>query len=115
MILNKDQILKAEDLVKETVKVPEWGGEVIVSAMTGEARDAWEQSLMASDGTTNITNVRARLMAACAVNEKGERLFTLADAAALGTKSAKALERCCKVIQRLNGLTERDMEDAKKN
>lgn len=114
--LTREAILAAQDLVTETVKVPEWGGEVIISAMTAETRDAWEQSLIgAEEGARNIGNVRARLFAATAVSEKGERLFTDADAAALGRKSAKAMERCVKVAQRLNGLTAREVEDARKN
>jgi hypothetical protein len=40
-ILNREAILGAVDLKKELVKVPEWGGEVYISMMTGEARDAW--------------------------------------------------------------------------
>jgi hypothetical protein len=116
MALSRDAILAADDLTKEVVKVPEWGGEVIVATMTGEARDSWEQSLLsAKKGEMNMRNIRARLLAFAAVDEKGNRLFTDDDAERLGKKSAKALERCVSVIQRLNGLTERDLEDAKGN
>lgn len=119
-LLTRDAILGAQDLVTEMVKVPEWNGEVIVSTMSGEARDAWEQSLLAAPGEdgerkVNMKNMRARLLAAAAVDEKGRRIFTDADAEALGRKSAKALERCVKVIQRLNGLTDKDLEAARKN
>lgn len=115
--LTRDAILAADDLKKEIVSVPEWGGEVIVSTMTGEARDAWEQSLLKKEGTesVNMKNLRARLLASAAVDEKGARLFTDKDAEALGRKSSRALERCVKVIQRLNGLTDKDLEDAKGN
>lgn len=113
-ILNRDAILKADDLKKEVVKVPEWGGEVIISTMTGYARDAWEQHLVQSkDGA--LINVRARLVVATAVDEKGNRLFTEDDVIALGEKSVAALERCVKVAQRLNRLTESELDDLKKN
>lgn len=119
MSLTRDQILNANDLVREAVKVPEWGDEVIVSTMTGEARDAWDQSLFEVDEKgerkLSMRNMRARLLAAAAVDEKGNRLFSDGDAEALGRKSSRALERCVKVIQRLNGLTDRDLEAAKKN
>lgn len=115
MSLTRLQILGADDLVKQVVKVPEWGGEVIVATMNGAARDAWEQSLVGDDKKINVQNMRARLLAFSAVDESGKRLFTDDDAIALGQKSAKALERCVKVIQRLNGLTDRDLEEAKKN
>jgi hypothetical protein len=113
-ILNKDAILKADDLKKEIVSVPEWGGEVIISAMTGYARDAWEQHLVQSKDNV-LSNIRARLVVACAVDEEGNRLFTEGDVIALGEKSVAALERCVKVAQRLNRLTETDLDDLQKN
>lgn len=114
-VLGRDQILGADDIAKEIVKVPEWGGEVIVGTMNGEARDAWEQSLVGEAGKINAKNIRARLLAYCAIDEKGNRLFSDADAERLGRKSSKALDRCVKVIQRLNGLTDKDLEDAQGN
>ena len=99
--------------------VPEWGGTVLIAAMTGAQRDAWEQSLVARGGQgaarINIDNVRARLVAYCAVDEDGKRLFSDGDASMLGEKSGAALERCARVAQRLNGLTEQAMEDARGN
>lgn len=118
MILNRDQILESSDLTTETLNVPEWGGDVIVSAMTGEARDAWEQSLVTADGgkaRANLENIRARLVIATVVDEAGNRLFSEADIPYLGRKSGAALERVCKVAQRLNALTAADVEQLKGN
>lgn len=113
-ILNRDAILGANDLTKELVKVPEWGGEVYISMMTGASRDAWEQSLMATKGVS-LENIRARLVSFTAVGEDGKRLFNNEDAELLGEKSATALERCVKVAQKVNRLTEADLEDLVKN
>ena len=96
-LLNRDAILAANDVKKELVKVPEWGGEIYISLMTGESRDAWEQSLVATKGT-NLDNIRARLVAFTAVGEDGKRIFSNEDAALLGQKSANALERCVKAV-----------------
>lgn len=118
MALNRSQILGASDLKTELVNVPEWGGDVIVSGMTGAARDAWEQSLvMRKPGGTsiNMENMRAHLVAATVVDEDGKRIFSDADVAALGAKSGAALDRVCKVAQRLNGLTDQDLEEVKGN
>jgi hypothetical protein len=118
MALNRSQILEANDMMTEIVAVPEWGGEVIVSGMTGAARDAWEQSLVVADGgkaRTNMENIRARLVAATVVDESGNRLFDDKDVVMLGRKSSAALERVCKVAQRLNGLTNEDVEQLKGN
>jgi hypothetical protein len=114
--LTREQILGAKDIQTEIVKVPEWGGEVLIGAMSGTARDTWEQSLIgAKRGEVRMENMRARLLVACAVDEKGERLFKEDDALALGRKSSVALDRCIRIIQRLNGLTDTDLEAAKGN
>ena len=115
MLLTRDAILGAQDLKRELVEVPEWGGSVHIATMTGAARNAWEQSLVQGGGKLNLANASARLVAACAVDEAGERLFSDADAEALGKKSAAALPRCVAAAQRLNGLTADDMEAAKGN
>lgn len=115
MALSREAILGAVDLKTEVVEVPEWNGSVILAVMSGAARDAWEAALVGPGGKVNTANIRARLVAACAVDEHGNRLFSDADAEALGAKSAAALERCAKVAQRLNKLTEADLEDAKKD
>lgn len=114
-MLTRDQILEANDSKREEVIVQEWGGTVLIATMSGKARDAWEQSLVGEGGKLNIENVRARLVAYTAVDEHGNRLFKNEDIEALGRKSAAALDRCAKVAQKLNLLTEKDMEDAKGN
>jgi hypothetical protein len=118
MPLTKEQILGAEDAKRRTVAVPEWGGDVLVSTMTGAARDAWEQSLLIrKNGKTepNMENMRARLVVATVVDEEGNRLFADADIEMLGRKSAAALERVCKVAQALNGIGEAELEELKGN
>ncbi len=115
MKLSRDAILESSDLKTESVAVPEWGGEIIISTMTGTARDAWEASLIDKGGKVNMANIRARLVVACAVDEAGNRLFSDGDAVALGAKSGAALERCAKIAQRINSLTEKDIEEAKGN
>jgi hypothetical protein len=115
MILSRDAILAAQDLKREEVAVPEWGGSVLVRTMTGAERDAWEQSLVANGGKIDVSNVRARLVAACTIDESGALLFSAADAQALGAKSGSALERVAKVAQRLNAITEEALEEARGN
>jgi hypothetical protein len=115
MLLTREAILAAAGtLPRETVPVPEWGGEVIVATMTGAARDEWEQSLV-TQGRRSIENVRAKLVAATVVDEAGSRMFSADDVQALGRTSAAALDRVCKVAQRLNGLTAEELESAKGN
>jgi hypothetical protein len=115
VMLTRDQILAANDLPREEVEVPEWGGTIMVGAMTGTDRDAFEESILLEDGKANLQNMRARLAACCIVDQEGRRLFSLHDIEALGKKSAKALERVTKVAQRLNRLGDTQLEEIKGN
>ena len=115
-ILTKDAILAADDLPRETVLVPEWGGDVYVRTMSGTDRDAFESSLIARDSAKEgrMENVRARLVALTLCDATGNRLFEDAEITALGRKSALALDRVFAVSQRLNGIGIEQAETAKK-
>jgi hypothetical protein len=115
MTLTKDQIKKAQDTKTEEVQVPEWGGSLFIKTMTGKARDALEMSMVKANGEQDRTNIRARFVIATAVDEKGKPLFDEADTEWLGQKSAAALDRCFAVSQRLNHITDNDVEDLAKN
>lgn len=115
MTLTREQILAANDSRRELVEVPEWGGSVYVSVMSGAARDAWEAGLITRDGTPVLTDVSAKLAAATITDEAGERLFSEADVAELTKRSAAALKRVIDVARRLNGLGVAGIEDAKGN
>lgn len=114
-MLTKEQILQANDLPKELVKVPEWDGEVYVRTMTGAERDAFEQSLIISKGKIDLVNVRAKLCALAICDENGNRLFSDLEIEQLGQKSAVALDRIFEVTQRLNKIGTEDIEELEKN
>lgn len=119
MILNKDQILEANDLKTETVDVPEWGGSVLVRSLTGTDRDAFEASMItvSTDGTRkpNMSNMRAKLVALTVVDEAGRLVFDVSDVDRLARKSAAALERVFMAAQRINGIGVDAQEDIAKN
>ena len=113
--LKRDDILKVQDIKTEKVEVTEWGGYVYVKGMTGAERDAFESSIVEMRGKGNtrvkLENIRAKLVALTACDEKGERLFDNKDAEALGKKSAAALQRVFEVAQRLSGITTSDVDE----
>lgn len=114
MYLTADEILSARDLPTEDVAVPEWGGVVCVRTLTGAERDAFESSMVQQAGKStkvNTQNLRAKLVALCAVNESGQRVFTDAQVVELGRKSSIALNRVFAVAQRLSGLSDADVEE----
>jgi hypothetical protein len=120
-LLTRQQILEAEDIQREVVSVPEWGGDVLVQGLTGIDRDAFEKSQIdlnansAATSTFKYDNIRANLLARTIVDEHGARLFTDADIKALGKKSALAMQRVFDVAQRLSGLTKSDIDELAKN
>lgn len=116
--LSRDAILGTDDLKKQLVKVPEWGGEVYVRCMTGTERDTFESEAYTVKGKNveiNRENFRARLLVRVIVDEKNERLFSDKDIASLGAKSGKCLDRLFSVAMTINGLSREDVEDLTKN
>ena len=117
--LTRAQILAKSDISTEAVHVPEWGGSVLVKAMTGTERDAFESSLVEqkkSGNTVKMDNIRAKLVQKTVIDpETKECIFTVADIEELGKKSAAALDKVFSVARKLSGLTEEDIEELEKN
>jgi hypothetical protein len=126
-ILSRDDILAADDLKTQTVDVPEWGGSVIIRALSGEERDGFEESLTVRrpalfgpnkgqmQSVPDPSNIHAKLVARSIVGEDGKRLFTDGDVVALGAKSSAALQRCWDVAAELSGTTDDAAEAAEGN
>ena len=114
-MLNREEILSKVSLKKETVLVEEWGGEVLVSEMSGASRDAWEQAIREKDANGGLVSPRAKLVAHTVVDDNGERLFQDEDLKTIGKLSSSALERVCDVAMRLNGLGSEEITKSKKN
>ena len=120
VLLDREGILKADDLPSEDVEVPEWGGVVRVRTMTGAERDEFEATVYSPDADgkkikVDRSNFRAKLLCGCIVDDDGNRMFSLQDITVLGAKSAKALQRVFDVAQALNGLSEEAQAEIEKN
>ena len=119
MRLSKDDILKAEDNAPEELEIPEWGGSVLVRGMSGRERDAFEVSMRDQRSGQRIpgalNNIRAKVVARCIVDDDGDRVFSDSDIAALGEKSAAAIDRIFDVASRLSGLSEADEREMAEN
>lgn len=118
--LSRQTILTADDIKAEEVDVPEWGGKVLIKAMTGTQRDAFEASIVDySSNTKNpkmkLDNARAKLLVKTIVDEDLNPIFTAADIEALGLKSAAAMDRCYAVASRLSKISPEDVEELTKN
>ena len=111
-LLSKEQILSNNKLKYEDVEA--WGGVVRVSVMSGKAKDMFEQTVN-NNGIVDIRNIRAKLAAATIVDEQGNLLFSEKDIEALGLLSCDDLDKIAAVAQRLNILTDKDVEKLAKN
>ena len=112
--LTREAILSAEDAPLEAVDVPEWGGTLYVRSMNGIERDSFDSWLVEVPADER-TNQRGRIVALCACDAEGARLFTDDDINALGHKSAEALSRVADTAMRLNALSASDVEDIAEN
>lgn len=115
MYLTREQIIGADDRRTADVDVPEWGGTVRLRGMSGRERDEYEAGIIAvgpkGAREVNLKNMRARLVAFSCIDDEGSAIFTVDDIAALGEKSAAALERVFDVARKLSGLSEDDVEE----
>lgn len=114
--LTRTLILAAQDLPTQEVEVPEWGGTVLIRAMTGLERDAFESTMLVeSDKETRASklhNLRARLCAQVIVEADGiTPVFSAKDLELLGAKNAKALNRVFEAARALSGFTEKDVKE----
>jgi hypothetical protein len=114
----RDKIMAANDRQRQPVHVPEWDCTVHIAVMSGDDRDQYEQlvvSRMKDGKLTDARGIRAQLLVRTLVTDDGARIFSDGDAELLGTKSAAVIARLAELAQKLNGLTDRDVEDLAKN
>lgn len=116
-ILTKESILAAmasAQLQTVTVPVPELGGDVRISEISGLARDA----LYAKQGDGEkrpLSLQQADLIVATAVDEAGVPLFDDSDVDRIRGLKAEILDRLAKAAADINGLSGKAVEDAAKN
>ena len=122
-LLNFDDIVASQDKEYEDVDVPEWGGTVRIATMSGEDRDRWELSMMQADDSSERgfklnfdAYSRVRLVAMCLVDDNFNRIFvTKEQIEKLSQKSGKVMDFLYDVAQRVNGITESDIDDLETN
>jgi hypothetical protein len=121
MPLTLEDILAADDLQIETVPTPEWGGDVCIRPLDGNARDRYDQirseKMFPEDGgQADWSGLRAALVGLALCDERG----TLANPTELqlmqlGQKSGAALDRVHTRVRDISGLGVDAVEHAEKN
>jgi hypothetical protein len=117
MLLNKDQILQADDVEYRDVPVPEWGGTVRLKAITGADRDQYEMSMARAreKGNLDKANFRAVLLSRSICDEGLRPIFQPRDIYELGKKNARILDKLFDVAAELAGIREADKEEVEEN
>lgn len=123
--LTAEEILSAKDTELVEVPVPEWGGVVFLKPLTNGERSAWENALNVGDaafrknkgeGFSNSTlRMKESLLVIAICDENGKQVFDEHQIGALSKKNSGVIDRLYLIIQRLNALTEKDLEDIAKN
>lgn len=105
--ISRESVAAAQDLKRQWVDVPEWGGGCYVRGLTALERTKLERSMVDSRGNPNMGGLdylRVRLVLYGAVNDDGSRIFTDADQSMIEGKSIQAVERIANVAAHLSGL-----------
>jgi len=119
-LLSKQQIVVADDILTQVVRVPEWkaasgADAVLVRGMTGQGRDDYFKSMARMRRGQQVAdpeNATAKLCALCIIDpDTDQPMFTAAEVGVLGRKSAAALHRVEEVAMALSGLDDETMAE----
>ena len=111
----RDAIRAADDLEKELVPIPEWGGVTVeVRSMSAGVRVRTLRSARAFDAETDAVAIYPSLVIECCFDpETGEKLFEAGDEEWLLEKSVAALERLATAAMRVSSLSAEAVEAGK--
>lgn len=112
----KDEYLAAPEAAVEWVPLPHLGDArgLYIRAIAGDELDDFQAERAGEEDTVKrLQNLRARLVALCACDVEGKRLFEAADAAALGRKAGggRTLQLVFDAARRLNRIMLTDAEE----
>ena len=108
-ILSAADIAAVQDLKRETLPAPEWGGELLLQELTGRQREqllAWLRNLPDDDPSAVTHGYRERVLAMSLISEDGTPLFPDLEegVAVLGAKSNPMLVRAADAALTLSSL-----------
>jgi len=113
MALTRESVLDADDLPREQVSCPEWGGDLWVHTLDSVERGRLDKELWGKDVDDNHRT--ALMVIACTFDEHGNRFFEDGDVERLRRKNAKSVGRLGRTAQRLNYLTAAELAEIEKN
>ena len=109
--LTREQILGRDDLKREVIEVPEWGGSIVIRELRASEREVFEKRVIQAGGSgpgfaKTLGDLRASLVVKCIIDPAtGERIFDDSDVKALNENSATAIARVFALCSRLSGIS----------
>jgi len=113
-LLDRAAIIAANDLKREEVDVPEWGGTVVVRELTAKERDTFFEWVR-KKGEDAFPDFRVRAVRLSLIDEQGDHLFMAEDEPELARKSTAVIDRLFEVASKLSGLQQKDVKEIGKN
>ena len=115
-LLNKAAFAEAQEAKHEDVPVPQLDGMLRMRAMSGAARDEFQEYMRSfGEGPRPTSAIHAALLVQTCVEESGEPMFTMEDLELVRGKSAAAIDVMAAAAMRINGLGVHAVADAAKN
>ena len=96
--LTRDDVLKADDLLTQEIEVPQWGGTIIIKALSLGAKNKIDQQTKDGSGKTDPEKLTMLFL----MEGIHEPKFTMADYEALKGKNNGVLEDIVKKIMKLS-------------
>lgn len=106
-ILSKADIFAAQDIKRETLAVPEWGGDISLIQLSGTARARImeiHQEFADKGVLKQTTALQDAMLVACIADETGAPIFTAEELPALHEKNGVVLEKIVRAALKLNGM-----------
>ena len=117
--LTRDDILKIDDLKREAVDIPEWGGSIYVRELTGAERSElfalWKQDESDEKQVQDSFAIIVATVRLTACAEDGKPLFNADDILRIRNLNAKVLDKIYKEAAKINGFGADGIKEAKKN
>lgn len=117
-ILSKAEIFAAQDIKREVLNVPEWGGDVELIQLSGNGRAKIMETYQTFKDAGSVAQTNAlqdAMLLACIADDKGQPIFATDDLPLLREKNGVVLETVVKAALKLNGMGEQAEAAAEKN
>lgn len=112
--LSREEILAADDLPCEQVRIEGWGGTVRIRTLSGTERDGFEHLVQLARRGSNRVDLRGlkvKLLILTVCGEDRKPLFAETDAPALNAKSSRVIEELFQQAMILNGMTKEAVDE----